>query len=284
MSAATPSERPQKGIGKFVVIGAPLGVLLLGLFIVLAREFGTLRVWTAAEMTFWSRAPVLWSTSWPRSTEDEARQLAREIADVIEWRNAVVGITSLDSSASARALAELVAERLHKRGEATMVLEPQEQLTVNDGDMADELEGWDLGFEIMSACRNNHTVLLVLPSFDDTWALRAGMRWTDVLIVMATSGRTTPMRLAGLRSALGLSKRGLGLVVTGVPPHLLRVAGRTSSPQHDLWVRQQDPAEPGATRLSRTQKLLQTSAEDTTRALPPRSVPTKTKHKSAAGG
>lgn len=273
VSRATIPERAEKGTGRALAVGAPLGALLIGLLVLLWREFGSLRVRTAAEASWWARAPVIWSSAWPSGTPEEARQLGREVANVMESRHAVIGITGIGDSHQAEELSVMVADRLLGRGEACFLVDLRNRAVPNrNADLADALEHRSLG-ELIAQARSMHrVVLLVLPSTDDMPALRAGLRWADAVVVIVESGKVTAPSLWGLRSALGLHEGGIGLVVTAVRNVLLHPAGRIAGLVQEFWPAL-DPNRPqleqGADDRPRGRMLREATV--ITQALPPKS-------------
>lgn len=74
---------PKKSRRKAVVVGASVLSLLLSALVVLIRASRGLRVFTAAELAFWARAPVVASSTWPRDAKAEGDLLA----DLeLQWR------------------------------------------------------------------------------------------------------------------------------------------------------------------------------------------------------
>jgi uncharacterized protein involved in exopolysaccharide biosynthesis len=271
VSRAAPPELADKGLGRVLVVLAPLAALLATLGVVLGREIGSLRVRTALEASFWSRAPVLWSTPWPFGSEQEARQLGREVADVLEAREGVVGVTAFGDTAAPGELAQLLVDRIATRGGACGLIDLRERcLPHPDADLADALEHRSLGEQIARARDAFETVVLVLPSCEQISALRAALRWADALVVIVPSGAVGAPTLAGLRAALGLREGGLGLVVSCVPERLLHPAGRVTGSDKDVWAADAGGTGGAGSLRARSSRAL-TEPVHAPRALPPRS-------------
>lgn len=239
VSRASPPDHPERGFGWIFALGFPVAVVLLAILLLLLREMKSLSARTATEAAFWARAPVLWSSSWPRGTEAECRELGRQLANVIESRPGVVGFTVLRGSKSdgdaASWLAELVADRLNARGENSNMVDLRYRVLQEQFELADALEHRVLGEEIGLLRSDFHAVLTVLPSLDDPASVRAALRWIDALVVIVPSGRASYKRLHSLRHTLGLQEHGLGLVMIGVPADLLQSTARTATAAFAFW-------------------------------------------------
>lgn len=239
VSRASSPEHPERGFGWIFALGFPVAVVLLAILLLLLREMKSLSARTATEAAFWARAPVLWSSSWPRGTEAECRELGRQLANVMESRPGVVGFTVLRASKSdadaASWLAELVADRLNARGENSNMVDLRYRALQEQFELADALEHRVLGEEIGLLRSDFHAVLTVLPSLDDPASVRAALRWIDALVVIVPSGRVSYKRLHSLRHTLGLQEHGLGLVMIDVTPDLLQSTPRTAAAAFAFW-------------------------------------------------
>lgn len=239
ISKATPPEHSEKGLGRIVAVATPLLTMLTALLILGLREMRNLSVRTAAEASYWSKAPVLWSSGWPAGPESETRELGRELANVLEARPAVVGISVCrvnegDEETSAW-LATLVVERLNSRGVASSIIDLRYRALEEQADLADALEHKQLGEEIRALRADSHATLAVLPNLDDIAAVRASLRWIDALVVIIPSGKVKFTWLDGLRRSLGLMEHGLGLVLVDVPLDLLDSSSRTAAGAYSFW-------------------------------------------------
>jgi len=239
ISAAVPPEHSEKSLGRIVAVATPLLTMLISILIMTLREMRNLTVRTASEAAYWSRAPVLWSSGWPAGPESETRELGRELANVLESRPAVVGVTVYnaregDEEACAW-LSTLVVDRLNSRGEASSIVDLRYRALEEKADLADALEHKQLGEEIGALRTDSHAVLAVLPSLDDIAAVRASLRWIDALIVIVPSGKVKFTTLDGLRRSLGLMEHGLGLVLVDMPLDLLSSGSRTAGGAYSFW-------------------------------------------------
>jgi uncharacterized protein involved in exopolysaccharide biosynthesis len=239
VSRATVPEYPEKGIGRTVALATPLGALLLALLVLLRREMSSLVIRTGPEAAYWSRAPVLWSTSWPGGNVDEMRELGREMANILETRPAVVGISVLgrkEHADTGALLASISHARLVSRGEDCAVTDLRNRATpARAGDLADALEHRGLGEELAQLRAGTGTVLAVLPTLQDIAAVRASLRWLDALVVVVPSGKVRFTQLQSLRAALSLPEHGLGIVVVDVPQDLLGATSRTAAGEYGFW-------------------------------------------------
>jgi uncharacterized protein involved in exopolysaccharide biosynthesis len=238
VSQGTAADHSEKGVGRIVAVTAPLGAFLLTLLVLLRREAGDLAVRTATEVAYWAGAPVLWSTGWPKGSEEELRELGRQMANILEMRPAVVGVTVLgrpDDQALPALLAAVSLERLTNRGETCEVTDLRNCLVQSTGDLADAMEHRSVGDELCALRSTTNTVLAVLPSLDDLAAVRASLRWIDALVVVVPSGGVRFTKLKALRQTLGLNEHGLGLVLVGMPQDLLHATARTANAAQGFW-------------------------------------------------
>jgi uncharacterized protein involved in exopolysaccharide biosynthesis len=242
VSGATPPERAEKGFGRVVAIAVPALTALIALLVVVYRELRGMRIKTASEASYWGRAPVLASTSWPEDDGEPSAPAERYLADAFERRSGVVGIAPMGEGESAVALASAVVSRLEARGRTCVIIDARESLYGARGAaLADAIEHRSFadGIEKLREVRDH--VLVLLPTTAQPMALRASLRSLDSLLIVLQSGKVRATELAALRATLGLKRGGLGLALTHVPRDLLTVTSVAYGDRHEVWLSDEDP-------------------------------------------
>lgn len=229
VSKATPPPWPEKGKGRMVAVAIPLVMVLLVGAWVIVRALFPLRAWGACEVAYFASAPVLWATSWPGGSLEEARNASRELADVFEAMPGVFGVTAGSAQDDfTPQLAELIAERLRRRGSSCEVLDLRDRRPSSDDiTVADALEGANVGAEIEDLRRQANTVFVLIPSLSQMDAVRAARRWLDGIVAVVPSGGMSPLALLVLRKSLGMERGSLAFVLARTPPPLLSPNTRT---------------------------------------------------------
>lgn len=81
ISAAIPPTLPSKSLRRPIAIGLPMLFGLLSLIVVLGVELRGLRVYTASEVAYWGKGPVVGSSTWP-SGPHTLKALVEELGDL----------------------------------------------------------------------------------------------------------------------------------------------------------------------------------------------------------
>jgi uncharacterized protein involved in exopolysaccharide biosynthesis len=230
VSRAAAPPWPEKGNGRIVAAAIPLAALSLVLLFLFVRALWPLRASAACEVAYFSNAPVLWATTWPQGSAQEARNLSREVADAIEPMGGVIAVASLNPDDLSANFVQIVADRLRARGLACSVLD----LSVGDDEpqRTDRLESRVTGDQVEAARENAQLVLVVAPPIAHIDCVRALRRWIDALVVLVPASSASPTELLTLRKSLGIDRGSLGMVATEVPAWLLSPGTRAFGKLH----------------------------------------------------
>lgn len=100
LARAAPPESPTSRVGRVITAAAiPLGGTLAVVLLLLGGALRGLRAWTAREVAYWGRGPVVGSSLWPRA-QDALGDLLAELEDVTpdaQGATLVVGATQGDT-------------------------------------------------------------------------------------------------------------------------------------------------------------------------------------------
>ena len=254
LDPATPPDRPVRNKNKWILAGGlPSALLLLVLGFLLWRELRGLKVYTAAELAYWGRGPVIGSTTWPR----DPRAIDELIADMDDFapeargRMLVVGARPEETS-----LAYEIATRLADDWFATTLIGAPGYASPTDpgpapygggpapyggpasyGEHAPYATPPPSGIDPMSAAPTTGTSLartaahsmvpfeegameMSVEAWDgpvDGQGLRRAVRLADRVAVVVTSGSLSAFELSQIRTRIGRKGLGVGYILVGVP-------------------------------------------------------------------
>ena len=195
LSAPTPPTLPASSFRKPVAILLTVIGFLIAAGLVVFRALRGLKTYTAAEIAFWSRLPVLGTSRWP----DMPHRLEELVADLCgSWQERagrLLVIAAKDDHASGSALADGL------RAGATR------------GDVLPDIQFWD-------------------ESIDEP-ALRRSVRQAHWVIVVIASGRHSVGELSAIRDRLGRTA-GVGIVVSNLSADFTALADRIG-PVSEFW-------------------------------------------------
>lgn len=185
LNAPVPPRWPSQSARRKVVLGFPLLTGLLAMLFFAGQELRGFRMRTPSELAFWTKAPVIASSSWPTAPE-ELRNLVLELTPPLELAVGTTLLVPFTPSQGGRA-AELVE-----------AVRAQLQAGVSAPEGA-SLQLWDGSARFQ--------------------ALRRASRESQRVLVLVEADAHSPLELAGLRRLLGRDD-GIGLLVTGLGPEL----------------------------------------------------------------
>lgn len=224
LSRAAVPRYPEQSLRRLVVAGTLVIGALFGFLWLIVRTVRDGKVHTAREAAFWSKLPVVASSTWPR----QDAVFHRFVDELNDHATRTKGATLLVSVATGRVgLASNLADTLGPlvdAGGRTVGAE----LGVSGADVAGS-EGGD------ALAISNASALAIrgarVPSFH-TWRgtlrgpdLRRASRLADRVVVLVESGEETFARLASMKSLLGRDD-GVAVVMLGLPERLIEVPDR----------------------------------------------------------
>jgi len=217
LSKAMPPERSEKGLGRVVAIAAPLVALLVAALVVLWKELRSGAVRSASEAAYWLQAPVLWTSAWPSAGASAV--VARELADGLEDRPAVVGVVGV-GAASAKEVAELIVGRLKARSCPVSVWDAREEGVTGEGAPPEACEDRKVGRLLRSRADKGKVVLVTGLDGAGVEQLRGISRWLDGMLVVVGSGVARVTELRELRRSLPRLAGRMAAVVVDAPEGL----------------------------------------------------------------
>lgn len=246
---AVPSRRKY-----YVAAGIPLLFIFVALGVILFRAFRSLTLFSAAEVAFWGKAPVVASTTWPR----EPRALGDLIADLDDFvpdargSMLVVGATEREAMLAAELAKQLSGDFVSDATQVDLVTRvseppeggapPRKSLTAGEfaGGSSIELlgpptivQGGPYGLLSTSPVS---LPLLTATAWDGAptgQALRRAARLADRVLVVVPSGAIRISDLTSLRTRLGRDV-GIGYVLTGLSEEIAQLPDRCG-PVDEFW-------------------------------------------------
>jgi len=257
--SAVPSRRKY-----YVAIGTPVLFVLAVLLMLLARELRSLKLHSAAEVAFWTNAPVIGATTWPR----DPRALTDLVADLDDFvpdaRGAmlVVGTTDKETPLAVELARSMNADW---SPDATNVdLAPRATADIGGGRRSlpttgsPSSSGADfenaptsvLGRELLApptlvqsgapyglfSGASDPTQRLITTPWDSkltSAGLRRQARLADRVLVVAPSGAAGVAGLRGIRAMLG-RETGVAFVLVGIHEDLAKLPDRCG-PVDEFW-------------------------------------------------
>ncbi len=255
VAPASAPEFPEKNKVKYLAAaGIPTAFVLFAVFVLLARELRGMRVRTAGEVAYWSRAPVVGTTTWPR----ERAAVEALIADLDDFAPEAGGDTLVVAGhAAATECAQQFAAYLSSDwGDTTLGAAPfiDESVDISMGD----IESAD--FISIDA---DPAVVTPSPTFSDSvalarrpqssfplaiqdpqrvraWdgdpadrALRRSARLADRVLVVVNAGQATVKDLMLTQVRLGRTQ-GVGFIVVGMDEEMAKLPDRIGRVE-DFW-------------------------------------------------
>ncbi|MCU0654384.1 MAG: hypothetical protein MUF64_03560 [Polyangiaceae bacterium] len=217
LSKPLPPERSEKGFGRIVAVAFPGVALVLSILIALVRELRTGCVRAASEVAYWLKAPVIWASSWPGAGAPAV--LARELADHLENRGAVVGVLGMGGAPSQEVVA-LLSQRLASRSCPVSIWDAREEEVVGPDALPEACEDPRIGRKLRAKAARGNLVLVVGLEDAEIEQLRALSRWMDGLLVVITSGKVRLLDLRSLPDSLPRLQGKMGAVVVAQPDEL----------------------------------------------------------------
>lgn len=217
LSRALPPERSEKGWGRLVAILAPLVVLVVTALMALWRELRAGAVRGSSEVAYWLQAPVLWASSWPSAGSPAV--LARELADALENRPAVVGLVGIGAASSAE-VASLISARLRSRSCPVSVWDAREAGVTDENAPLEACEERRVGQALQARISQGRVVLVTGLDDANPEQLRGMSRWLDALLVVVSSGTARAAELRSLRRSLPRLAGRMAAVVIDAPDGL----------------------------------------------------------------
>ena len=239
-------EYPVRNKRKLVVFAAiPMFTVGLALFLVLLREFGSLRLGTPAEVGFWGKGPVLASTPWP----NDPRGLDELVAGLDDFvPDAKGSLLIVAGSPEESRLAQELADRMNsdwfmvsEPASTPSAAEPKPPLQTpapsgpypirRSGTHSTALARRPSAPAAQPIRLANQVEHLRLEAWDGPFegqALRRAARLADRVIVLVRSGATSAFQLNGIQHRLG-RQRGIGYVVVGLPSDLNALPDRAGN-------------------------------------------------------
>jgi uncharacterized protein involved in exopolysaccharide biosynthesis len=187
VAPAMSPEQPLRSPRRLVTGAGLVAGLVLAVLGTLLRATWGLRVHTASEASFWSGAPTIASTRWPREGH-RVHELVADLVALLPARPLALVVVSENEPGHASALA-----RALRRARAPQV--------------------------------SRGETIRTLRSAEASSAARRAARAADLVIVILASGRTGGLRLLDLHARLGREDR-VALVVSELGAPLARVADR----------------------------------------------------------
>lgn len=216
LNTPVPPPGPAQSSRRKMALAFPIltGLLAVGLF--LGREFRGLTLRAPSEIAYWTRLPVLASSTWP-TEPDELRNLALELAPPLDEALGKTLLVPLSSDQNGRAseLVEAVRAQLSSK---------------SPSGSEDSLQLWDKADRVQS--------------------LRRAARESRRVLVLVEAGAHSPWELAGLQRWLGRDD-GIGLVVFGLGSELSLLRDRVGDVA-GFW----GPSQPQAESLAPEQEAL----------------------------
>jgi hypothetical protein len=253
--SAVPSKRKY-----YVAIGTPIGLVLLVLLVLLARELRSLKLYSAAEVAFWANGPVIGATPWPR----EPKALADLVADLDDFVPDARGVMLIVGATDKETpLAVELARSMNADWSP-------DATSIDLGPRSGEARGADVGGrrslpsnasgDFENAPTNVRNDLLAPPTLVQSGApyglftgsepgqrllvtpwdntlegagLRRQARLADRVLVVVPSGGIGPRELADAQARLG-RQTGVGFVVVGLHADLAKLPDRCG-PVDEFW-------------------------------------------------
>lgn len=254
-------EYPERSKRRAVMAGMPIAGMLIALLALLIRPLLDGRVYTAREAGWWSRFPVLASSSWPRNRETFFTLLG----DLGDQGTAARGYTLvLGATGREKALAEELAYWLggsavtESRDKVGQVVAPIEAPPGGVATPAAPVSG----ATTINASPNTSpgavqrsealvafqpavsaaAALALVPQGTHAWlgttegpSLRRAARTADRVIVLLTSGAEVFTAVSDLSTRLG-RETGIGIVLLGLGPEYLKLPDRIGEVE-EFWRR-----------------------------------------------
>jgi uncharacterized protein involved in exopolysaccharide biosynthesis len=219
LEEAKPPEMAMSSSRKKVALVFPIAFLVLSLLGVVVWHLRRGDVVTPKEAAFWSSAPVIGASTWPRDP-DMLSSLMHDLDDFAphcEGVTLIVGV-SLDEAHLARRVAEWDGHRMPKH------YDPQKLLSAGAGGAANALALRD---ESMAAGREdpNNMQILTLMGPVPAQALRRAARMADRVLVVVQSGKHSCLQMTRIKNRLGRDG-GIGILLVGLPKEYAMVRDR----------------------------------------------------------
>lgn len=250
LTPAVQPEWPERSKRRAIVFGMPVAGMLFALVVLLLRPLVDGRIHTAREAAWWANLPVISSSAWPRRREmfftlvDELGDQSRAAGGY----TLVLGITTRENP-----LAEELAYWLGgaAKGRRDPLQATRREVAVTPpapgsgwpqaaeygggggGGLQAEVGGARVArSEALVPIHSEPDALVRIPQGTHAWlgasegpALRRAARMADRVIVLMSSGTEPATSVLGLRTRLG-REHGVGLVLLGVSPQLMRLPDR----------------------------------------------------------
>lgn len=270
VSPAWRPENPSRSYRKVSAIAIPVTVFLLVVLGIAVNSIGRLRVYTAKEVAYWGRAPVIGTSTWPHEGQS-VKVLVEELDDFApraRGTTLIVGATTRED-----AVAKEIAERLQVY--AVSVVDPRDEAvvtpnytsrpsgrpapfstppprtsnrppreTATGADIVPVGEAQDLvqgrGYQVAELSDLDPEVVQREPHVIELWKgdlagpqLRRQARLADRVVVVLTSGTMTFAELHALQTQIG-RETGVGYLLVGLPPYLSKLEDRIG-PVDEFW-------------------------------------------------
>lgn len=269
VSPAWRPENPSRSYRKVSAIAIPVTIFLLVVLGIGINAVGRMRVYTAKEVAYWGRAPVIGTSTWPHEGQS-VKVLVEELDDFApraRGTTLIVGATSSEDS-----VATEIAERLQVY--AVAVVDPREEAVVTPNYTSrpsgrpapfstpprasnrpppEGASGTDIipVGERQDLVQGNRYQVAELSDLDpesvqrephviELWKgdlagpqLRRQARLADRVVVVLTSGTMTFAELHALQTQIGRDT-GVGFLLVGLPPYLSKLEDRVG-PVDEFW-------------------------------------------------
>lgn len=221
LAKATPPSYASKSRRKLVVAASGIGSLflaVLGLFILANKG---LRIYTASEAAFWSKFPVIGSSSWPKEP-NMLQSLIRDLDDYAPASSGSTLVVSISDDVTERHFAQVVAQWLNQSSvyARKIAANPETEPPALLADNPEFVESFPI--QMVPNPADEQTALARAVSITRAWtgpipgpALRRAARLTDRVMVTLTSGMVSAIQLARLPTLLGRDDN-IGLLLLGL--------------------------------------------------------------------
>lgn len=269
VSPAWRPENPSRSYRKVAAIAIPVVIFLIVVLGIGVMSVGRLRVYTANEVAYWGRAPVIGCSTWPHEGQS-VKVLVEELDDFApraRGTTLIVGATTAEDP-----VAQEIAERLQvyavavvdpnsqavvtpqyetrprsrppASGRATIINTPPPPAPTSGGivptrsrpDIVPSFGGYQVAelSEVQSkeATREPHVIELWKGDLAGP-QLRRQARLADRVVVVLTSGSMTFAELHALQTQIG-RETGVGFLVVSIPPYLSKLEDRVG-PVDEFW-------------------------------------------------
>jgi uncharacterized protein involved in exopolysaccharide biosynthesis len=217
LTAAQPPPYPVKSNRKVVAMAIGMGLVGLILAVSLLSILWRMRAYTAAEVAYWTKSPVVGSSTWPRDA-DALNALVRDLDDFLPMTTGSTMVVSLADEDH-----ELVTEVT--RQIISSEREDSSRYTTSDSSRVPKAR--TSGGSVSNSGPIGVTKSEIFPwnGANSEPALRRAARLADRVLVLVRSGTSSAFDLAALTTLLG-RQEGVGILLLGIDSAFTKLPDR----------------------------------------------------------